>query len=33
MNEWVRAGVISRVSAYYCIENKAELLEASKPQP
>jgi len=30
MNEWVRASVISRVSAYYCIENKAALLAASK---
>jgi len=30
MNEWVRTGVISRVSAYYCIENKPALLEASK---
>lgn len=30
MNEWVRTGVISRVSAYYCIENKAALLKASK---
>lgn len=30
MNEWVRAGIISRVSAYYCIENKAALLDASK---
>jgi CRP/FNR family transcriptional regulator, cyclic AMP receptor protein len=30
MNEWVRSGVISRVSAYYCIENEAALLEASK---
>jgi CRP/FNR family transcriptional regulator, cyclic AMP receptor protein len=30
MNEWVRAGVISRVSAYYCIENKAALLKASR---
>jgi CRP/FNR family cyclic AMP-dependent transcriptional regulator len=30
MNEWVRAGVISRVSAYYCIENKTALLKASK---
>ena len=30
LNEWVRAGVISRVSAYYCIENRAALLKASK---
>jgi CRP/FNR family cyclic AMP-dependent transcriptional regulator len=30
MNEWVRAGVISRVSAYYCIENRAALAKASK---
>jgi CRP/FNR family transcriptional regulator, cyclic AMP receptor protein len=30
MNEWVRAGIISRVSAYYCIEDKAALLKVSK---
>jgi CRP/FNR family transcriptional regulator, cyclic AMP receptor protein len=30
INAWVRAGVISRVSIYYCIENQAALLEASK---
>jgi CRP/FNR family cyclic AMP-dependent transcriptional regulator len=30
MNEWVKAGIISRVSAYYCIENEAALLKASE---
>jgi CRP/FNR family transcriptional regulator, cyclic AMP receptor protein len=30
INEWVRGGVIGRVSSYYCIENKAALLKASK---
>jgi CRP/FNR family transcriptional regulator, cyclic AMP receptor protein len=30
LNEWIRTKLISRVSGYYCLENKAALEEAAK---
>ena len=30
LNEWIRNKTISRVSGYYCLDNKAELEEAAK---
>jgi hypothetical protein len=30
LNEWMREKLISRVSGYYCLDNKAELEKAAK---
>ena len=31
LTDWTRRAIVSRHAGYHCIENKAALLEASKP--